>query len=56
MSKNFKLMGKDGGAKDSFPSQMMIFALDLHLSNITDVAIITAIIFNLPSSSLSLAN
>jgi len=45
-------MGKDGRVKDSFPPMMMmmIFALDLHSSNITDVALITAIIFNLPPS------
>lgn len=49
-------MGKYGGANDSFPPMMMMFALDLHLSDITDVAIITAIIFNLPSSPFSLAN
>lgn len=48
-------MEKDGCTKDSF-SAKMIFALDLHLSNITDVAIITAIIFNLPSSCSSLVN
>lgn len=50
-----EIMEKDGCTKDSF-SAKMIFALDLHLSNITDVAIITAIIFNLPSSCSSLVN
>lgn len=48
-------MEKDGRPKDSFAPKM-IFALDLHSPNIADVAVIAAIIFNLPSSCSSLAN
>lgn len=46
MCKNVHLMEKYGGVNNRF-SPVMMFALDLHLAKITDVAIITAIIFNL---------
>lgn len=50
-----KLIRRDGNVKDSFPPKL-VFALDPHLWDITDVAMITAIIFNLSPSAFSLAN
>lgn len=55
MCQNFQLIRKDGRANNGFPPIMM-FALDLHLTKITNVAKITTIIFNLLSHCLSLVS
>lgn len=50
-----KLIRRDDNVKVGFPAKL-VFALHPHWWNITDVAMITAIIFNLSPSGFSLAN